>query len=96
MKYYKSPDNKVFAYAEDGSQDHVIPSNYLPITNEEANAINDVNQKKQFDSLSYADKRAMEYPNFHEYLDGIVKGDQTQVQAYIDACLAVKEKYPKP
>jgi len=23
-------------------------------------------------------------------------GDQAQVQAYIDACLAVKAKYPKP
>ena len=27
---------------------------------------------------------------------GKVKGDQAQVQAYIDACLAVKAKYPKP
>jgi hypothetical protein len=26
----------------------------------------------------------------------VVKGDQVQVQAYIDACLAVKAKYPKP
>jgi hypothetical protein len=30
-----------------------------------------------------------------DYLDGIVKGDDAQVQAYIDACLAVKNKYPK-
>ena len=29
-------------------------------------------------------------------IDGIVKGDTEQVQAYIDACLAVKAKYPKP
>lgn len=40
--------------------------------------------------------RANEYPPMADYLDGIVKGDQTQVQAYIDACLAVKAKYPKP
>jgi len=45
--------------------------------------------------LSYAENRAMEYPDFREYLDGIVKGDQAQVQAYIDACLAIKNKYPK-
>jgi hypothetical protein len=31
-----------------------------------------------------------------DYLDGIVKGDQQQVDDYIAACLAVKEKYPKP
>lgn len=40
--------------------------------------------------------RANEYPPMSDYLDGIVKGDQAQVQAYIDACLAVKAKYPKP
>ncbi len=45
---------------------------------------------------SYASLRAAEYPDFKKYLDGIVKGDAAQVQAYIDACLAVKAKYPKP
>jgi len=34
-------------------------------------------------------------PPAHDYLDGIVKGDAAQVQAYIDACLAVKVLYPK-
>jgi len=43
----------------------------------------------------YIAKRAAEYPSMTDYLDGIVKGDQAQVQAYIDACLAVKAKYPK-
>ena len=45
---------------------------------------------------AYASRRAAEYPPMTDYLDGIVKGDQAQVQAYIDACLAVKVKYPKP
>jgi hypothetical protein len=43
----------------------------------------------------YQRQRAAEYPPMTDYLDGIVKGDQAQVQAYIDACLAVKAKYPK-
>ena len=46
-------------------------------------------------SEAYKDKRAAEYPSFTDYLDGIVKGDNAQVQAYIDACNAVKNKYPK-
>ena len=46
-------------------------------------------------SEAYKDLRAKEYPPFTDYLDGIVKGDNAQVQAYIDACLAVKNKYPK-
>lgn len=44
---------------------------------------------------TYQDKRAAEYPDFRDYLDGIVKGDAGQVQTYIDNCLAVKAKYPK-
>jgi hypothetical protein len=39
--------------------------------------------------------RANEYPDFKEYLDGIVKGDQQQIDKYIADCLAVKAKYPK-
>jgi len=46
-------------------------------------------------AVAYKAKRAAEYPDFRDYLDGIVKNDQAQVQAYIDACLAVKAKYPK-
>jgi hypothetical protein len=44
----------------------------------------------------YQYDRAKEYPPMSDYIDGVVKGDQAQVQAYIDACLAVKAKYPKP
>ena len=43
----------------------------------------------------YVTQRIAAYPPATDYLDGIVKGDQAQVQAYIDACLAVKAKYPK-
>ncbi len=50
----------------------------------------------EYDSMEYYRARAKEYPDFKEYLDGVVKGDQDQIQAYIDACLAVKAKYPKP
>lgn len=47
-------------------------------------------------AIKYKAQRAAEYPSMADYLDGIVKGDAAQVQAYIDACLAVKAKYPKP
>lgn len=46
-------------------------------------------------SEAYKEKRAKEYPPITDYIDGIVKGDNAQVQAYIDACLSVKNKYPK-
>ena len=47
------------------------------------------------DPNAYKAKRAAEYPSITDYLDGVVKGDQAQIDAYIAACLAVKTKYPK-
>lgn len=59
----------------------------------------DAEEKKQekLEELNkYKLQRMLEYPDFKDYLDGIVKGDAEQMQAYIEACLAVKAKYPKP
>jgi hypothetical protein len=47
------------------------------------------------DPNAYKAKRIQEYPPMTDYLDGIVKGDQAQINKYIADCLAVKTKYPK-
>ena len=39
--------------------------------------------------------RAEAYPPMADYLDAKVKGDAAQEKAYLDACAAVKVKYPK-
>ena len=52
--------------------------------------------KQLAELMRYKQKRMHEYPPMAEYLDAVVKGDQEGIQAYIDKCLAVKEKYPKP
>ena len=44
---------------------------------------------------TYAENRRREYPPITDYLDGVVKGDQAQIDAYVAACQAVKAKYPK-
>ena len=44
---------------------------------------------------TYQELRAAAYPPASDYLDGIVKGDAAQVQEYVDACLAGKERFPK-
>ena len=48
------------------------------------------------DPEAYKAKRQAEYPPFTDYLDGIAKGDQAQIDKYIADCQAVKNKYPKP
>jgi hypothetical protein len=47
------------------------------------------------DANAYIAKRQAEYPPMTDYLDGIVKGDQAQIDKYIADCQAVKAKYPK-
>ena len=47
------------------------------------------------DPNAYKAKRASEYPPITDYLDGVVKGDQAQIDKYIADCLVVKAKYPK-
>lgn len=50
----------------------------------------------EFDTNVSLELRKTEYPPITDYLDGVVKGDQAQIDAYIAACQAVKAKYPKP
>jgi len=80
---------------------HQTPDGLIPFTAEEEAEFDTLAAKAAAEEVEtartkYQRDRAAEYPPMADYLDGIVKGDQVQVQAYIDACLAVKAKYPKP
>lgn len=86
--YYKAPDNSL--HFIDSAFESMLPAGSVQITEAEAEALRPV-----VPELTYAQKRAAEYPPMSDYLDGIVKGDTAQVDAYVAACLAVKAKYPK-
>lgn len=43
----------------------------------------------------YADLRRAAYPPVTDYLDGLVKGDEKQMEAYLTQCREVKAMYPK-
>ena len=45
--------------------------------------------------MTYAEIRAKEYPPIHEYVDGVVKQDEAQVNAYLQKCRDVKAAWPK-
>ena len=51
---------------------------------------------KEYEDTEYQRLRKAEYPPIEDYLDGVVKGDKAQVDAYIQACLDVKARFPKP
>jgi hypothetical protein len=80
---------------------HTTSKGNIPFTIEEeaeweAMEIAFTAKQAALEATKYQRDRAAEYPSINNYIDGVVKGDQAQIQAYIDACLAVKAKYPKP
>jgi len=64
--------------------------------NKAAEEVANLAKQVELAKTQYQRDRAKEYPPITNYIDGVVKGDQAQIQTYIDACLAVKTKYPKP
>ena len=89
MPHYKDLNNGLH-FIDDASFAHYLPEGSVEVTDEEAEALRPVPPEP-----TYAELRAAEYPPMEDYLDGVVKGDQDQIDAYIAACLAVKAKYPK-
>jgi len=55
-----------------------------------------IRQDRIAELSEYKTNRMLEYPPIVDYIDGIVKGDTAQVQAYIDKCNEIKAKYPRP
>lgn len=84
-RYFKDSSGQIWGFDE--GQENLIRPDMVEIPKPEEPSI---------PPPTYAELRAAEYPDFREYLDGIVKGDQAQIDAYVAACLAVKAKYPKP
>jgi len=90
---YKSPDNSLHFIEPEYA--HLLPAGCIAITQEEASTIRVTTQAAAQAARTYAEKRIGEYPPVTDYLDGIAKGDQAQIDKYIADCLAVKTKYPK-
>ena len=92
MKLFKDSNNTTWAFELDGSQDHLINSDMVPITKEEVEEINHQKQLDEFNALTYAEKRAAEYPPIKDQLDLIFHGG---IDEWRVAIQAVKDKYPK-
>ena len=91
MKHYKDSNNNLFGF----ENNQVVPSGLIEISMDEVETVNQAKAEVAFNALPYSQKRSAEYPPITDYIDGVVKGDQAQIDAYIAACQAVKAKYPK-
>jgi len=85
MKHYKNNNNQIYAYEEDGSQDHLIPDSYTALTDDEVGAMS-------VKVLTYAQKRSKEYPSIADQLDDIYHNGINGWKATIKT---TKDKYPK-
>jgi hypothetical protein len=94
MKHYIDSQNNVHAYQLDGSQDHLIPKDFIAVTDEELVKIRADNAAKAFNGLPYQDKRLMEYPQIGEQLDALFKAGVFPADM-AQRIQAVKDKYPK-
>lgn len=86
------PDAKIIM--TDDVVEWIFPSQ-SPVTDAQIDA--EISRlQNEHDAKQYQRDRASEYPPITDYIDGVVKGDQAQIDKYIADCLAVKAKYPKP
>lgn len=93
MKHYKDPNtNEVYAYEADGSQDAFIKEGLVAITDAEVDNIHLAKAQAAEVAMTYAEKRAAEYPSFADQFDLLYHGGYDAWKAAIDA---VKNKYPK-
>ena len=87
MQYYKDTENNLH-WLESTDFEHYLPRGCVPITDEEADAL-----RPQPAELTYAQKRAAEYPPISDQLDYIYHHG---VEAWKQDMVApVKAKYPK-
>jgi hypothetical protein len=96
MKHYKDSQGNVYAYEADGSQDHLIKPELIPIQASEVEPLILAKQQAMFDAQDYYRKRINSYPEVGEFVDAWVKGDGNALEEYRRKCLEVKAKYPKP
>jgi hypothetical protein len=94
MKHYISPDKVLYAFEEDGSQDHLILPSYVLVNDEQAQEHRKTQQQIEFDTMSYAEKRKAEYPSIYEQLDALYHAGVFP-EELAQKIKAVKEKYPK-
>ena len=89
--YYKDSQNKLH-FIDSDSEARFLPADAKKITDAEAEQILLAERKEFQKSLTYVEKRKMEYPALEEQFDLLYHGGY---DAWREAIQAVKNKYPK-
>jgi hypothetical protein len=92
MPHYKNTENDVRWLDSTDEEAEYLPKGFVQITDTEADDIREAKRIASFENLSYADKRASEYPLFADQFDLLY---HSGFDAWKAAIQAVKDKYPK-
>ena len=97
-KLYKDADNNIYSYPADQSQDHLIGDKVL-VTQAQADAIVESKfapiREQILSTMTYAQRRALEYPPVVDQLDAFWKGG-AEAESMRASIQEIKNKYPKP
>lgn len=91
MSYFKNENNELF-WLDEGDDPAVWLPGCTPISDADADAIRAEKAQAALDALTYAQKRAAEYPSFADQFDLIYHDG---IDAWKTVIQAVKDKYPK-
>jgi hypothetical protein len=91
MPHFKNANNDLF-WLDDSDDSAIWLPNCTPISEAEADAIRAEKSQSALDALTYAQKRAAEYPSFADQFDLIYHDG---IDAWKAVIQSVKDKYPK-
>ena len=91
MPHFKNSNNDLF-WLDEGDDPAVWLPGCTPISDADADAIRAEKAQAALDALTYAEKRAAEYPSFADQFDLIYHDG---IDAWKTVIQAVKDKYPK-
>jgi hypothetical protein len=91
MPHFKNTSNDLF-WLDEGDDPAVWLPGCTPISDAEADSIRAEKAQAALDALTYAQKRAAEYPSFADQFDLIYHDG---IDAWKTVIQAVKDKYPK-
>jgi hypothetical protein len=92
MPHYKNTENDIHWLDSSDEEKDYLPEGFIQITDDEAEDIREAKRIALYENLTYAQKRAAEYPLFADQLDLLYHGGIDEWKAAIQV---IKDKYPK-
>ena len=95
MKYYKDQGNRIFAFEEDGSQDHLIKDNFIKITENEVISLTTpiVTDEQKMNNISNAIQNMLDSKAIEMRYDNMmsVRSYCGFVSPYQEECILMSE-----